>query len=127
MYKEITITILIVLLILGLDIITNNYTLNSTNSLSGQLEELREEIKEKNTNNLEVKINEILSNWKKHYNVMAYYLEHDELEKVETELTMLKADIENKRYDECINEIDTSIFILKHIEDKEKFTIQSIF
>lgn len=127
MYKEITITILIVLLILGLDIITNNYTLTSTNSLSSELEELRQEIKAENVPNIDNKMNQILANWKEYYNVMAYYLEHDELEKVETELTKLKADIENKRYDECMNEIDTSIFILKHIEDKEKFTIQSIF
>lgn len=127
MYKEIAITIIIVILVFCLDIITNNYTARATQDLSGNLEMLRDKIINENIKEIENETNQILNKWKEHYNVMAYYLEHDELEKVETELTKLKADIENKRYDECMNEIDTSIFILKHIEDKEKFTIQSIF
>lgn len=50
-----------------------------------------------------------------------------DINKVETELTKLKADQESQKYDDCINEIETTKFILRHIEDKEKFTIQSIF
>ncbi len=127
MYKEILIAILIVVFIYGLDIITNNYTINATNILSEQLEELKQEIKNENNEAIKHKTNEILDEWKKHYNVLAYYIEHDELEKVETELTILKAEQETKQYEECIKEIETTKFILNHIEDKEKFTIQSIF
>lgn len=127
MYKELIITILIVLLILGLDMITNNYTWDAVSILTKDLNELKKEIKEKNSSNIDNKTNEILEEWKKHYNILAYYIEHDELEKVETELTRLKADQESKKYEDCINEIDTTIFILNHIENKEKFTIQSIF
>ena len=65
--------------------------------------------------------------WKEKYNILAYYIEHDELEKVETEITRLSANIDVKEYEHCIEEIEASIFILEHIQNKEKLDIISIF
>ena len=128
MYKEVIITIMIVVLIFCVDTLTNRYTVEATRNLSNDLAMIREELKdESNTQEIRAKIDEIFSKWKQYYNVLAYYIEHDELEKVETELTMLKAYEESKKYDECVNKIDTTVFILNHIENKEKFTLQSIF
>ena len=128
MYKEVIITIMIVVLIFCVDTLTNRYTVEATRNLSNDLAMIREELKdESNTQEIRDKIDEIFSKWRQYYNVLAYYIEHDELEKVETELTMLKAYEESKKYDECVNTIDTTIFILNHIEDKEKFMLRSIF
>ena len=127
MYKEIIITILIVVLILGLDIITNRYTANAIDELSQSLDELKLDLNTKSKNEIEGKTNNIFSKWREHYDILAYYIEHDELEKVETQLTMLRSDQNEEQYEECKKEIDTTKFILKHIENKEKFTLQSIF
>lgn len=127
MYKELLITIIIIVTILGLDIITNRYNNKVTENLSNNLEILKNDIKNKNSYNIEEQLDLIFNDWEEYYNVLAYYIEHDELEKVETELTRLKSYYDSKMYDECINEIDTTVFILRHIKDKEKFTFQSIF
>lgn len=127
MYKEIIITIIIIVVIFGLDILTNNYTSNAADVISIKLDELKQEVEKENTEDIANKTSEILNKWKEYYNILAYYIEHDELEKVDTELTKLKADQEVQKYDDCINEIETTKFILNHIKDKEKFTIQSIF
>ena len=127
MYKEIIITIIIIVVIFGLDILTNNYTSNAADVISIKLDELKQEVEQENTENIANKTDEILNKWKEYYNVLAYYIEHDELEKVETQLTMLRADQNEKKYEECKKEIDTTKFILKHIENKEKFTLQSVF
>lgn len=127
MYKEIIITIIIIVVVFGLDILTNNYTSNAADVISIKLDELKQEVEKENTEDIANKTNEILNKWKEYYNILAYYIEHDELEKVDTELAKLKADQEVQKYDDCINEIETTKFILRHIEDKEKFTIQSIF
>lgn len=127
MYKEIIITILIVVIILGLDIITNRYTANAIDELSQSLDELKLDLNTKSKNEIEEKTNNIFLKWREHYDKLAYYIEHDELEKVETQLTMLRSDQNEKQYEECKKEIDTTKFILKHIENKEKFTLQSIF
>ena len=127
MYKEIIITILIVVLILGLDIITSRYTATAIVELSKNLDELKTDLDTKSENNIEEKTNNIFTKWREYYDVLAYYIEHDELEKVETQLTMLRSDQNEKQYEECKKEIDTTKFILKHIENKEKFTLQSVF
>ena len=127
MYKEIIITILIVVLILGLDIITSRYTANAIVELSKKLDELKTDLDTKSEDNIEEKTNNIFTKWREYYDVLAYYIEHDELEKVETQLTMLRSDQNEKQYEECKKEIDTTKFILKHIENKEKFTLKSVF
>lgn len=125
MYKELIVTVIILILIFSLDIITNNYTSYACDELSRSLDNLKLDIQENKI--AENKIDDIFVNWKKHYHILAYYIEHDELEKVETELTKLRADIKNEKYEEYTMEIDTTIFILQHIENKEKFNIQNIF
>ena len=127
MYKEIIITVLIVALIFGLDIITSRYTANAIDELSKKLDELKTDLDTKSEDNIEEKTNNIFTKWREYYDVLAYYIEHDELEKVETQLTMLRSDQNEKQYEECKKEIDTTKFILKHIENKEKFTLQSVF
>ncbi len=127
MYKEIIIIVGVIALIVGLDIITNNYTKNSVEMLSKELSELREYILNEDVKTAQNKISYIKNIWKEKYNVLAYYIEHDELEKVETELTQLSAYLDMKEYNECISQLDTTIFILEHIEEKEKADVRSIF
>lgn len=125
--KKIIIIIIVIGLVVGLDIITNKYTDNSVKELVNKLYDLRQEILKENEENSKKDIEEIKKIWKEKYNVLAYYIEHDELEKVETELTKLNADIEMKEYKQCINELDTTIFILNHINQKEKLDVKSVF
>lgn len=127
MYKEISIITIVIALILLLDVVTNNYTTYAADTLSENLNTLRQHIMAKNEKEINNKIKEIEDIWHNYHEVLAYYIEHDELEKVETELTTLKGSLEVKEYEHCIENLDTTIFILEHIKDKERFSIQSIF
>ena len=127
MYKELIIIIVVIALIVGLDIITNNYTKESVAILSEKLNVLRKEILEENKEVAQNKMKEIQEKWKERYNGLAFYVEHDELEKVDTELTGLAADLSVEEYKHCVSQLDTTIFILEHIEEKEKFDVRSIF
>ena len=127
MYKEIIIIFVVVILVIGLDVISNNYTKNAIEELSLELNNLKIKILEENLDKSLKQMEIVKKIWKEKYKVMAYYIEHDELEKVETELTRLSANIEVEEYKHCIEEIETSIFILEHIKQKEKLDIISIF
>ena len=81
---------------------------------------------EENTIN-EVKIEEVRKNWEERYKVLASVIEHDELEKVEKNLTGIYSALESKEQSEAISELDESMFILKHIKDKYSFKIENIF
>lgn len=127
MYKEVIIIIVVIALVLGLDIISNNYLKEAVVQLSNALNELRIPILEENQEEAQKQMLIVKDKWKEKYNVLVYYIEHNELEKVETELVRLASDIDMEEYKHCINELNTSIFILEHIQQKEKFDITSMF
>lgn len=127
MFKEILIIIVVIVLVVSLDVISNNYTKSAVEELSKELNILRIEVLEENQEKVKNQMQTVKDKWAEKYNVMAYYIEHDELEKVETELVRLAADIDMGEYKHCINELDTAIFILEHIQQKEEFDLKSIF
>ena len=127
MYKEFIIIIVVILLVVGLDIITNNYTKDSVKIISSELSTLREYILEENKEKAQSQMKVIKEKWEERYKTLAFYIEHNELEKVETEITRLAGDIDAEEYKHCISEIDTTIFILEHIQEKEEFHFRSIF
>lgn len=132
MYKEIVISILIVITIVLGDYFTQGYTEKSMTELQQELAIFQNMVKEKiqnseNTEDLNQKLEEIHKQWDEMYTKLAYYIEHDELEKIETELMEMKGKIQIKLYEETVPEIEKSIFILQHIKDKERLMIQNIF
>ena len=127
MYKEIIIITLVIAFIAGLDIITNSFTIYAGDKLSEELTSLREYILKEDKQNIEKNIKEIENNWDKYNKRLSYYMEHDELEKVGSSLTSLKAYIDMEEYADSIEKLDECIFILQHIEEKEKFSVGSLF
>ncbi len=131
MYKELTILIIIVIAIIIGNNITQNYTEQAVTEMSTDLNKLREEIILEDENiNWEVanqNLEKIEKNWEKRYDNMAYYIEHNELEKVETNLTGLKSYVEKQDAPEALNQLDSSMFILKHIKDKNALDLKNIF
>ena len=136
MKKEIIICIIVVIAISIGNIITQTqqYTKESVSTLSNDLEELKLDLNNK-IKNEEEKTNEELSNsidkitkdWESRHYKLAYYIEHNELEKVEDNLTGLDSLVSTEEYAEAIKELDKCIFILRHIEEKYAFNLENIF
>ena len=103
-YKEIIICIVVIVLVITLNIWTENYTKESIVKMSDRLETLKQAMneEERNKENIESQINNILDDWNNRYQKLAYYIEHDELEKVKTELVSLKANIDVEEYEQGI-------------------------
>ena len=127
MSKEIIVIITVLIIVITLDIITNRYTTYAADSLSDQFAQLREYVLKKDKNLIDSKINEIATHWNRYNKKLSYYMEHDELEKVGNSMSALKANLETKEYHNAIEKIDLNIFILQHIQEKEKFSISSLF
>lgn len=128
MLKEIIICIVIIISIILGNNVTQDYTVNSIDLLTGDLEEIKGKIKNEITDNdLMKKINKLNDDWEERHDKLAYFIEHDELEKVETNITALRSLIETEEYGEAISELDKAAFVLKHIEDKYAFNLQNVF
>lgn len=126
--KEIIIsTIIIICIVIG-NQFTQKYTNYATESTSEELTELKKSISDgEQSEKLKNTIDTIHEEWDKKYEKLAYYIEHNELEKIESGLTLVRSYIETEEKSESIGKIDETIYLLRHIEDKNKFNLKNIF
>ena len=129
MVKEFVICLMILILILVGNGITQGYSRSSIENINEKLANLREEMNKEEINHEEIvkKEEEIDKEWEEMFSKLAYYIEHEELEKVSKNLENTKTYIKLKEYDNAIKEINEGIYILNHIEDKYSFNLQNIF
>lgn len=128
MQKELVICIIIIISIVVGNVITHNNTKNAVAEVSKNLQSVSEKIFEnKNDKIIEDEITNSKEIWDKKYKTLAYYIEHDELEKVSEAIIKAKSNISAEEYNTAIENIDTCIFLLQHIEEKDKFSLKNIF
>lgn len=147
MQKEIIIVAIIIIAIFMADFLTQKYTKNSFAKINTKLDEIRdlgkelEDIEknqdsnqdrdEKKINNkkleLSEKINDMQNEWKIINKKTAFYLEHDELEKVNVSMIKFKSYFELEEYSEAIPELEDCKYILNHIKEKEAMQFINLF
>ena len=128
MKKELIICLFIMGIIIISNIITQNYTKECVTQMNNSLTELKKaSINEQNNDVVTQKLEVIQNQWDSYQKKLAYYIEHDELEKVETQIFSMKGFSEIGKYDEIVPELEECIFILEHIQDKTKLNVKNIF
>ena len=129
MYKELIISILIVILVFTLDYFTQKYTDKSINSISNDLKNFESEINqdEVDSESVNKKIDELNKKWQNYQLKLSYYIEHNELEKVETALVTGQSLVKTQDYGQAISEFEKTIFILQHIDEKYSVNLRNIF
>ena len=132
MVKEFIICVIILILIFVGNGITQGYSRDSIEDINGKLTELEQIIDKENQEEIDQEeVNkreeEIDKQWDEMFSKLAYYIEHEELEKVAKNLENMKTYLKLKEYDNAIKEIYEGIYILQHIEDKYSFNLQNIF
>lgn len=129
MTKEILILGIILALIFVGEFITENYTKETIDKISYDLMEMRSQIvndKKINVDDDKKNIDDINSYIKSRHDKLSYYIEHNELNKVRTELVILESDIDVEDYQDAVVRIDNSISILNLIKEKSKFNLKNI-
>lgn len=129
MYKEIIICILVVIFIFSMDFISNNYTKKVFFNMNEELAILRNEMtnESKDEEKINKKIKEVEDKWYKNIKLLSCYIEHNELEKVQRQITIIKGNIDVKEYNQATPQLDECKFIINHIIDKESLLIRNIF
>ena len=127
MFKETVICIIIVIAIFSFDMITQGYTKNTTLEMVEIFTELKGELLKEDSTQIENKIKDLDSKWTEKHDKLAYYIEHDELEKVDTAIVSMKSYVETDDYSSAIAELDEGKFVLEHIQKKNAFNLENIF
>ena len=127
MYKEMIISIILVILIFVGDFVTQKYTDNSISSFNEELQNLKNTLIERNQEKANEEIENAEKKWTDIQNVMSYYIEHNELEKVETNLAEAKSLTKSGDFVFAISAIDKTDSVLEHINEKYTFSLENIF
>lgn len=133
MRKEMVIVIIIVISVVIINIITDNYTDSSIFTMNNKLEEIYNiaitnlEKDVKKDENAIRKMNDLRDQWNNINRKLAFYIEHDEIEKVDTSIVEINEYIYLGLYDEAIPEIKKCSFILDHIKHKGRLQIINLF
>lgn len=129
MYKEIIVCILVVILIISMDLLSNNYTKKVFFSINESLGNLRNEMlkEDKDVNKINDEIKKVEQEWNKKLNILSCYIEHNELEKVARQLTLIKGNIDVGEYNQAIPQLDDCVYVINHIKDKESLLIRNLF
>ncbi len=100
MNKELIISVIIIIFIFCLNYITQKNTDDTVEIVSDKLEIVRQEVMQENPNKEEAikRAGIAYDKWEELDDKLAYYVEHDELEKVTTALTSVKSYIEVEEY-----------------------------
>ena len=132
LYKEIIFSIVIVVVVVVGNVVTQNYTHKSVKNTTTELEELKQELLSESNedidwDNAKEKFSVLQTEWRNSFEKLAYYIEHDELEKADTNLIGLKSYIDTQEEADAVSELEKSVFVLKHIEDKTRMNLKNIF
>lgn len=132
--KEFILVVIIFSLIIFFEILTNNISQKYVDELFAQSEMILNDIKHlKIQNDLNVlekvdyNIKELKKEWIRKENILALYVEHDELEKVSKNLIALEENVVNEEYSEaleCLKEFELSI---KHFHEKDRVILKNVF
>ena len=125
MKKELIICLVIICSIVIGDIWLQNYTSKTLDTISTNLEELKETLNDNKFS--KEKVIQVNNEWDKKFNILTCFLEHDELENVKTQLVVITAgiDVEDTVY--VYEEIDKAVYILEHIKDKNSLKLDNVF
>jgi len=127
--KEILIIISILILVIGSAFAIQNFLNKGTDELVAKLEEMKKDIKEDNfkREDLIKKTDKIYKEWKDVNDEWSTIVLHEEIDLIEMALIRMKSKIKIGKIDESMEDIDTSIFLLNHIKEKEKTSLKNIF
>ena len=118
MRKEFVICIIIIVTITVGNILIKNYTNSAGKDMISKLEELKISIGKNNSEEIEKKLSEVNQIWEEKQAKLAYFIEHNEIEKVDVNLVSLKSYVEINDLEEAKREVDESCFSVQHIEEK---------
>lgn len=148
--REIWLLIIILIIIIALELITNFIANRSIDSILGKLSELKEKLQNvekneeltlslENKNELELEevdkeidgiiedIGDLKNDWFKEEKKLSFFAEHDELEKISYAITILEENAINNEYNNALENLVEAKYWLEHVKEKDSFRLKNIF
>jgi uncharacterized protein YaaN involved in tellurite resistance len=133
-YKQLIFAIIIIIFIVILDIVFDKITVKDLDKINSSLSELdkiifnlaSDEVPQ-NQEQIEEKAENIVKKWEEIHKVLACYIEHDEIEKVADKLKLIEKQVKIQQFGDAGQAITEAEFLLEHLKEKQKVTLENIF
>lgn len=129
--RETIIIIAIILIILGGDIWTKKYLDKTSAEIVEQLKNLKEKTQSAKISGdrteIKEKLKEIESKWEGINETWSIIAVHQELDNIEQAFTKAKSNINDGNLETALQEIETTIFFVEHVNEREKLNLKNIF
>lgn len=130
-YKPLIYAFLIVIIVIILDIIFENYSKKSIEKINGNIEKIEEAFKEEGEDYDKEKLLELSNNakneWKKREDVLSCFIEHDEVEKLKIKLAVLYVQVRDEVWMDAKATSSEIKQLVNYLEGKYELSIQNIF
>lgn len=128
--KEIVAIIVIIVFLVVSDIYISSFTEKSIAEIESNVDYILENSLDKENyvkeDELE-KIEKFEKDWKELEDRLAYFIEHNELEKVGVSIAIMKANVEADMKEDAYEKMQEIKFRIEHIKTKQKLKLNNIF
>ena len=123
--KQIIAIIIIISIIIIVDIIVGKNTKNVVEQMNSELENIDDMLA--NSEDANSEIEKIVEEWDKREKILSYYMEHDEIEKIGSNIFLIQKQIEIAAFDDARMTISEVQFLFEHISDKQSLNLENFF
>ena len=121
----------IFIIIVGGDIMMQTHLNKTADELINNLQDLKQKTilakETENRENIKKQINEIDEKWEEINKTWAEIVVHQELDNIHQSLTKAKSNIEEGGLEDAIQEIETALFFVEHVKQREKISLKNIY
>ena len=130
-YKTLIFAISILIIIIILDIIFENYSKNAIEKINSNIDKIGKafEIEGENYDKeeLEKLSGKAKNEWRKREDILSCFIEHDEVEKINIKLDVLYTQVKNEVWMDAKSTVSEVKRLVKYLEGKYELSIQNIF
>lgn len=130
-YKHLIFAIVIIIIVIVLDIMFENYTKSSIQIINNTLGKISNCFEEQEDNydvkKLEKLSKNVTEDWEKREKLLTCFVEHEEIEKISVKLHLLNTQIKNKIWSDAECTTTETKQLVKYLNTKHKLSLQNIF
>ena len=123
--RQISILILIILVIIFFDLVLNEHYQKEKDQVDNIISELQEMVI--NNQDAKTKVQMLDKKWERFEKLAAFYTEHNELEKISLQISLVKKNIEIDDNTMTVEHLQEVKFWLNEILEKDELKLKNIF